>query len=319
MRVLIWQEKNPDIQGGAESWISYLAQGLTGRGHAVAWLHSEQIARGVEQFEADAVIVGTIHNFIGLPFANALAQMKLPKLWMLHDYWPFCTPRMLMQHQNRSDQPCEAAAETCRDSCGGKRFVPEVLAEFYVVTGCEGAADIMRRHEVRIDAVIEEGVDTDLFTPADKTANGVFASAAWEAPWKGMHVLKEAVGNEYRLLTGLARPNLAETLGHAKLYAFPSLYQEIWGLALTEAMASGCACVASDVAGARAQLHQDRRLGILVPPHDAAALRDAMQWLRDNPDEAAAMGQRAREHVAKDHSLDAMARRWEAAIEAAKR
>jgi hypothetical protein len=194
MRVLLWHEKNP-TSGGAESWLHDLGKGLAARGHAVAWLWSDQIERAVAEFRPDVVTIGTIHNFIGLEPAAWLADQGIPGVWFLHDYWPFCGPRMLMRNHNQSDQPCEAVSGVCQNSCGGSRPVPAVLGRFYVVTGCQGAADILRRHGVRVDAVVEEAVDTELFQPEPeaRVARSIYASAAWNAPWKGMHVLQQAV------------------------------------------------------------------------------------------------------------------------------
>ena len=195
MRVLIWQEKN-QMQGGAESWISDLAAALKALGHSVAWLHSEQIEQAVEAFRPDVVAIGTIHNFIGLAHVERLKALGVPAIWKVHDYWPFCGPRMLMRDHNRSDVACEAAHGECANSCGGRHPVPEVMRGIYAVTGCEGAANILRRHGVRLDAVIEEGIDTDLFRP-DASRQGeqarIYSSAAWNAPWKGWHILEKAM------------------------------------------------------------------------------------------------------------------------------
>lgn len=193
MNILVWQENNPDIKGGAESWIEYLAAGLKGRGHCVAWLWSEQIQQAVEEFVPDFVILGTLHNFVGLQYADWLADRGIPAVWMLHDYWPFCGPRMLMQDNNRSDARCEANDGVCQNSCGGRHPVPAVLGRFYTVTGNKYAADIMRRNGVRVDGVVEEGIDTSLFFPGPKQRLSIAASCAWSAPWKGMHVLQEAL------------------------------------------------------------------------------------------------------------------------------
>jgi len=192
INLLLWQERNP-MKGGAESWLDDLAHGLRSAGHSVAWLYSAQIEQALDVFLPAFVIVGTIHNFIGLEHAVTLADRGTPAAWFLHDYWPFCGPRMLMQQHNQSDVRCEAAAGVCENSCGGRRSAPTVLGRFYTVTGNEHSAAIFRRNGVRIDGVVEEGVDVALFKPGAKRAGSICASAAWNAPWKGMHVLQQAV------------------------------------------------------------------------------------------------------------------------------
>ena len=317
LRVLIWHEQNPSVSGGAESWVADTATALRARGHEVAWLHSTQILEALARFRPDRCLLGTLHNYVGLEHVERLRERGIPGVWFAHDYWPMCVPRMLMRDGNKSDLPCPAALDgECDNHCGGKLSNgSRVMRGFKVATGCEGAAAILRRHGLAVDYVVEESVDTDLFHPASpcaESANYVIASAAWNAPWKGMAVAEEALvdtGLELRLLTGLSRDDVAAALREATLFVMPSLYQEIWGLALTEAMASGLACVASDVAGCRAQMHDG--LGLLVPPHNPEALREALLWLRDHPRERREMGERARAHVTAEHSLAMAGQRWE--------
>jgi len=78
---------------------------------------------------------------------------------------------------------------------------------------------------------------------------------------------------------------------------------------LTEAMACGCACISSDVAGPRAQI-EDGVTGLLVPPRDSDRLAAAIRWLLDHPKEQEEMGQRARAWAASKATLDAMGGRW---------
>jgi len=107
---------------------------------------------------------------------------------------------------------------------------------------------------------------------------------------------------------------VAEMLSHAAVYAFPSVYEEIWGLALTEAMACGCACVAFDVAGARAQITQWDN-GWLLESRNAKQLADALYWVLAEKQAAAGWGRNARCHVEHDHNLLALGKRWEKTLE----
>ncbi len=49
--------------------------------------------------------------------------------------------------------------------------------------------------------------------------------------------------------------------------------------------------------------------GLLVPPRDADAMRAAIRYLLDHPDQAAAMGQAARRRFEERHTFEAFARR----------
>jgi glycosyltransferase involved in cell wall biosynthesis len=82
-----------------------------------------------------------------------------------------------------------------------------------------------------------------------------------------------------RLLGHVDRPQLAELLRETNVFVFPSFY-EGFGLALTEAMASGHACVAYDIPVVREVLGDG---GVLVPLGDAAALVEQVGRLVGDP------------------------------------
>jgi glycosyltransferase involved in cell wall biosynthesis len=93
----------------------------------------------------------------------------------------------------------------------------------------------------------------------------------------------------------LPRAEFAEELALATLVVAPSWY-ETFGLVVLEAMATGAAVVASDVAGHRAQIaHQ--RTGWLIQPRDAHALAEAITQLMGAPEQTNELGAAARHHV----------------------
>ena len=318
MRVLILHEdtRAPGQGGGAESMLRDQTEVLRQLGHEVCWLHSPDIERTVDDWKPDIVQVQTIHNLVGFAPVLWLQRQQIPHVWALMDYWPFCSGRMLLV----GDQGCEAVTGACQHSC--HQFAPahwrRIVNGSPVVALNEYTAAIYRRNGLRCDYVVELGVDTDLFRPNHSQRNGeraVYTSCAWPTqPTKGMHVLRKALtgtGLRSYLATGLSREDLAGVLRRAEVYVFPSCYEETFGLSLTEAMASGCACVASDVAGARAQV-EDGATGLLVPPRDADALRAALLALWSDDRQRRWLGEAARAHVEVEHSLLAMGRRWEA-------
>jgi glycosyltransferase involved in cell wall biosynthesis len=52
--------------------------------------------------------------------------------------------------------------------------------------------------------------------------------------------------------------------------------------------------------------------GLLVPLGEAEPLTEAMRWISDHPEEAAAMGKRGREHVEATHAIAHILDRYEA-------
>jgi colanic acid/amylovoran biosynthesis glycosyltransferase len=75
---------------------------------------------------------------------------------------------------------------------------------------------------------------------------------------------------------------------------------------LMEAMSSGVPVVASAISGIP-ELVEDGIGGLLVPPGDAAAIRDALRRLADDPALRARLGAAARERVLAEFDADASA------------
>ena len=69
----------------------------------------------------------------------------------------------------------------------------------------------------------------------------------------------------------------------AVIYLFTSDRQEGWGAVLNEAMASGCAVVASDAAGATLFLVQDGENGSVYRSGNFRDLLEKVQYLLDQP------------------------------------
>jgi glycosyltransferase involved in cell wall biosynthesis len=93
----------------------------------------------------------------------------------------------------------------------------------------------------------------------------------------------------------LARDELQRLYARAAVVACPS-HREGFGVACAEAMAHGRAVVAGDVGGLR-DLVVDGETGLLVPPHDVLALRDALERLLDDRELRTRLGRAARERV----------------------
>jgi len=81
-------------------------------------------------------------------------------------------------------------------------------------------------------------------------------------------------------------------------------------LALVEAMAAGCACVASEVPGVEG-VFVPGRSGLLVPERDPQALADVLERLLLEPGYAAGLASEARLHAMRHHDRQLMMRRYE--------
>jgi glycosyltransferase involved in cell wall biosynthesis len=84
-------------------------------------------------------------------------------------------------------------------------------------------------------------------------------------------------------------------------------------LALVEAMAAGCACVASEVDGVQGVIEHERT-GLLVAEGDAEGLARALERLLTEPGLAERLGTAARERALAEHGLGLMLSRYEALL-----
>lgn len=136
--------------------------------------------------------------------------------------------------------------------------------------------------------------------------------------YKGLHILVDAARNsDYPIVIVGAGPVEEELKEHAaKLgvrnmhfvghvpdedkvallelcYAvvFPShLRSEAFGISLLEGAMYGKPLISSEIGTGTTYINIDKETGVVIPPSDPAALRQAMDYLWNNPEEAAAMG-----------------------------
>ncbi|MBN8502999.1 MAG: glycosyltransferase [Burkholderiales bacterium] len=104
-------------------------------------------------------------------------------------------------------------------------------------------------------------------------------------------------------------PRVAELLMSQRIFVLSTRWEGM-PLALVEAMAAGCACVASLVPGVEGVLEHGRT-GLLVPPADPPALALALKRLLEDPEEAERLGAAARAQALEQHSLTLMRHRYE--------
>jgi glycosyltransferase involved in cell wall biosynthesis len=111
------------------------------------------------------------------------------------------------------------------------------------------------------------------------------------------------------------RTDVPAILSASDVFVLPS-YAEGLPNALLEAMAAGCACVASRV-GAVPELAGDDEAALTVPPGDRGALLAAIERLLGDPDLRARLGERARRVIEEGYRLDDTAERLVSVLEGA--
>ncbi len=107
--------------------------------------------------------------------------------------------------------------------------------------------------------------------------------------------------------TGL-RDDIPAILGETDIFVLPS-YSEGLSNALMEAMASGCACIASHVGG-NAFLIQNGVSGFLFPAGDREALRAHVERLLKDPAKMEALGKAARKRIEEEFSWEVVGKQY---------
>lgn len=164
--------------------------------------------------------------------------------------------------------------------------------------------------------VVPNGVDVAALASGRGKIHGRVAFLGRDEPRKGLDVLLRAwetvsvrrpegelvvlgANRRHPGVTWMGRvedPVKHAELASASLFVAPQLGGESFGIVLLEAMAAGCAVVASDLPAFRALAGEVARL---FPPGDAEALARHLVDLLSEPGEVAAMGSRGRELAAR--------------------
>ena len=111
----------------------------------------------------------------------------------------------------------------------------------------------------------------------------------------------EQVPGRVRFIGKIPRPELYRYYSAADLFVFPGINESL-GMVFLEAQACGLPVVAFDNAGVPEAV-QNRKTGILVPPHEMAPFVNAVRQLLKNKELRRKMGQKASAHVRIRHDL----------------
>jgi rhamnosyl/mannosyltransferase len=156
--------------------------------------------------------------------------------------------------------------------------------------------------------------------------------------YKGLHILLDAVHNtNYPVVIVGAGPIEQELKAHALrlgltqviflgavaevdkvallqlcyAVAFPShLRSEAFGISLLEGAMYGKPMISSEIGTGTSYINSHGETGLVVPPSNAAALREAMRTLWDNPDMAKTMGEQAQARYWELFTANKMAARY---------
>jgi glycosyltransferase involved in cell wall biosynthesis len=153
------------------------------------------------------------------------------------------------------------------------------------------------------------------FAKSQAAANGYQLTILGEGPARPhLEALArtEGVSDAVFLPGVVAEP--AEWMAQASVFVLPSRF-EGFPNALLEAMAMGCAVIASNCDSGPAEIVRDGENGLLVPPEDVKALTSAIRRLLDDAEYRQALGEAALE-VRQRFSRATQMARWNELIQA---
>lgn len=150
----------------------------------------------------------------------------------------------------------------------------------------------------------------DILVDAMKLEPGLPCALRIVGGGRMLAALRQRAGGDARIrfLGPLPPADVRKELDRADVFLFPSR-EEVFGLALVEAMQAGCAVVSSPVPGVVGDLCVDRHNAYLVSDHDPKSWALAISRLVSEPLLRAELGERANETVGArwtmEHSVDA--------------
>ena len=113
-------------------------------------------------------------------------------------------------------------------------------------------------------------------------------------------------GKQVRFTLDASDEYLIAAYQRSLVTVLPSVYEDIYntrsevpellGLVLLESMACGTPVICTNV-GSMPELVEDRVTGLIVPPNDPSALRQAIPFLRERPAIASEMGEHGRQRI----------------------
>lgn len=351
---------------GIGFYVQKLSEGLYDRGHEITLITRGGITRDIDQHGGITVVKAPflpvypfhvdIHGF----FVNRILDQMNQDLDVIHVHSPLAPrieaslPIVLTVHTTVVEDAKHKEALT--PSVILNKLVTRISSRRIIAGQINNAACVttvsasvkqkLNEHYGVADAlVVGNGVDSDMFHPAERTADtDSFVFSVGRLNYgKGFSDLIEAMGLlasrdeqlptlsiagegplENSLKAQASEAGVRENVSFigfrpqeeliplyqdATMFVLPSRYEGL-PTVLLEAMACGSPVIATNISGS-AEVVTDGDNGVLVPPGQPAAMADAILSLLHDPDRRQNLGRRARRTVEKSFTWHAIVDKFE--------
>lgn len=306
------------------------------------------LAKVIDSVKPDIIHCHNLAN-ISLAPIDIAADLDIPCLVTIHDYWPVCLNRGLLK--SARVQCIEEGWQNCAsESCRYRRY--DRIIRPFVGKGMKERRQILSAANVKLVcvseyvrsvlerfrygrenvAVIHNGIDVNHFRPDGHGTENIVLFVGRLIPSKGIgdfitvaeRVRKRNKGARFLVIGGKLekRRESVENLGRisdsellqyyqrSTCICIPSLWTEPFPTVALEAMACGKPVVAYSVGGLP-EIVDDGETGFLVQPGDVVTLSERLLRLLENPSLAEEMGRRARVSAEQEFSLNVMGSHYE--------
>ena len=299
----------------------------------------------IETHAPDLAYVHNLYPTLSTSVLDACREAGLPVVMAVHDYKLTCPMGQHLRNGSICTKCLDGSvAWSAIHSCKGGRLTSAAYALSHGITRMRGAYHrgvdfFVTPSRFAADHLVHAGFDRaritvvphmcDLPVETTERADGEYAAFVGRlSPEKGVDVLLAAakettipvrIAGNGTIATDNAPQNVqfVGSISHDRLPAFyrgarflvvPSIWFEVFGLIVVEAMFHGIPVIASNI-GALPELVENEHNGLLFPAGDAAALAQAMRRLWDDAPLCRRLGNAGRETAAKKYGPDAFYRR----------
>ena len=155
-----------------------------------------------------------------------------------------------------------------------------------------------------------EGLMQALSRQPESIRSRVRLLVAGDGPWREeveANVQRLRLDGTCMLLGEATASDVTTLLNGTDIFLYCGTRGTNFSMGVLEAMAAGCAVIASTEPKSNARLLDEGR-GIAIPPRDAQAVGAALSYALSQPEQCRRMGQAARDYVAMHHSASALRR-----------